>query len=39
MQEVPQSGRAQDAQGPYGLIAARHVIAVKFATIAEVYWR
>jgi hypothetical protein len=33
--EVPQSGRAQYTQGPYGLIAASHVIAVRFATIAE----
>ena len=39
--EVPQSGRPQYARDQCQLIAARHVIAVKFATIAEAnnYWR
>jgi hypothetical protein len=39
--EVLQSGRAQYAHDPYGLIAAGHVIAVEFATIAAAnnYWR
>lgn len=39
--EVLQSGRAQYAHDPYGLIAASHVIAVEFATIAAAnnYWR
>ena len=39
--EVLQSGRAQYSHDPYGLIAASHVIAVEFATIAAAnnYWR
>ena len=39
--EVLVSGRAQYAHDPYGLIAASHVIAVEFATIAAAnnYWR
>ena len=39
--EVLQSGRAQYAHDPYGLIAASHVIAVEFATVAAAnnYWR
>jgi len=39
--EVLQSGRAQYAHDPYGLIAASHVVAVEFATIAAAnnYWR
>jgi hypothetical protein len=38
---VLQSGRAQYAHDPYGLIAASDVIAVEFATIAAAnnYWR
>jgi hypothetical protein len=32
--EVLKSGRAQYADDPYGLIAASHVVAVEFATIA-----
>ena len=38
--EVLQNGRAQYAHDPYGLIAASHVIAVEFATIAAAnnYW-
>jgi hypothetical protein len=37
--ESMQSGRAQCAHDPYGLIAASHVVAVEFATIdaAESY--
>jgi hypothetical protein len=31
---VLQSGRAQYSHDPYGLIAASHVIAVEFATVA-----
>ena len=35
------SGRPQYANDPHGLIAASHVIAVEFATIAAAnnYWR
>ncbi|MEO7206568.1 MAG: hexameric tyrosine-coordinated heme protein [Steroidobacteraceae bacterium] len=39
--ETLKTGRAQYAHDPYGLIAAGHVIAVEFATIAAAngYWR
>jgi hypothetical protein len=39
--EVLVSGRAQYAHDPYGLIAASHVVAVEFATVAAAnnYWR
>jgi hypothetical protein len=39
--EVLVSGRAQYAHDPNGLIAASHVVAVEFATIAAAnhYWR
>ncbi|MEO8604817.1 MAG: hexameric tyrosine-coordinated heme protein [bacterium] len=39
--EVLKEGRAKYANDPYGLIAASHVIAVEFATIAAAnnYWR
>ena len=39
--EVLKSGRAQYAHDPYGLIAAGHVVAVEFATIAAAnnYWK
>ena len=39
--DVLVSGRAQYAHDPYGLIAASHVVAVEFATIAAAnnYWR
>lgn len=39
--ETLQSGRTQYAHDPFGLIAASHVIAVEFATIAAAndYWR
>lgn len=39
--EVLESGRARYANDPFGLIAASHVIAVEFATIAAAndYWR
>jgi len=39
--EVLKSGRAQYAHDPYGLIAASHVVAVEFATVAAAnnYWR
>jgi|SRR5215217_812307 len=39
--EVLVSGRARYAHDPYGLIAASHVVAVEFATIAaaNLYWR
>jgi Hexameric tyrosine-coordinated heme protein (HTHP) len=39
--EVLMNGRAQYAHDPYGLIAAGHVVAVEFATIAAAnnYWR
>jgi Hexameric tyrosine-coordinated heme protein (HTHP) len=40
-EEVLKSGRAQYANDPHWLIAASHVIAVEFATIAAAnnYWR
>jgi hypothetical protein len=39
--ETLKAGRAQYAHDPNGLIAAGHVIAVEFATIAAAnnYWR
>ena len=39
--ETLKAGRAQYAHDPYGLIAASHVVAVEFATIAAAnnYWR
>ncbi len=39
--EVLKNGRAQYAHDPYGLIAASHVVAVEFATVAAAnnYWR
>ena len=39
--ETLKAGRAQYAHDPNGLIAASHVIAVEFATIAAAhnYWR
>ena len=39
--EVLVGGRAQYAHAPYGLIAASHVVAVEFATVAAAnnYWR
>ena len=39
--EVLKSGRDEFARDPFGLIAASHVIAVEFATIAAAnnYWR
>lgn len=39
--EVLKSGRERYAHDPFGLIAASHVIAVEFATIAAAndYWR
>jgi hypothetical protein len=39
--EVLKSGRVKYANDPYGLIAAGHVVAVEFATIAAAnnYWR
>ena len=39
--ETLMTGRPQYAHDPYGLIAASHVIAVEFATIAAAngYWR
>ncbi len=39
--EVLKTGREEYAQDPLGLIAASHVIAVEFATIAAAnnYWR
>lgn len=39
--EVLVSGRAQYAHDPHGLIAASHVVAVEFATVAAAnnYWR
>ena len=39
--EVLVSGRAKYAHDPYGLIAASHVVAVEFGTIAAAsgYWR
>jgi Hexameric tyrosine-coordinated heme protein (HTHP) len=40
-EEVLKSGRAQSANDPHWLIAASHVVAVEFATIAVAnhYWR
>jgi len=39
--EVLKSGRERYANDPFGLIAASHVVAVEFATIAAAnnYWR
>ena len=39
--EVLKSGRPKYAGDPFGLIAASHVVAVEFATIAAAnnYWR
>jgi Hexameric tyrosine-coordinated heme protein (HTHP) len=39
--EVLKSGRPRYAEDPMGLIAASHVVAVEFATIAAAnnYWR
>lgn len=39
--ETLKAGRAQYAHDPEGLIAASHVIAVEFATVAAAnnYWR
>lgn len=39
--ETLSAGRPQYAHDPFGLIAASHVIAVEFATIAAAnnYWR
>ena len=39
--ETLKAGRPQYAHDPYGLIAASHVIAVEFSTIAAAnnYWR
>ena len=39
--EVLKGGRPQYAHDPFGLIAASHVVAVEFATIAAAndYWR
>jgi len=39
--EVLVNGRAQYAHDPYGLIAASHVVAAEFATVAAAnnYWR
>jgi len=39
--ETLKAGRAQYAHDPDGLIAASHVVAVEFATIAAAnnYWR
>jgi hypothetical protein len=39
--EVLKAGRVKYANDPYGLIAAGHVVAVEFATIAAAnnYWR
>jgi hypothetical protein len=39
--EVLQTGRAQYAHDPNGLITAAHVVAVEFATIAaaNAYWK
>jgi hypothetical protein len=39
--DVLQTGRAQYSHDPYGPIAASHVVAVEFATIAAAndYWR
>jgi len=39
--ETLKTGRAEYAHDPYGLIAASHVVAAEFATIAAAnnYWR
>jgi hypothetical protein len=39
--EVLKAGRPKYASDPFGLIAASHVVAVEFATIAAAnnYWR
>ena len=39
--ETLKTGRAQYAHDPHGLIAASHVVALEFATIAAAndYWR
>ena len=39
--EVLKSGRVKYANDPFGLIAAGHVVAVEFSTIAAAnnYWR
>ncbi|MCW3797606.1 hexameric tyrosine-coordinated heme protein [Sphingomonas sp. BN140010] len=39
--EVLTNGRAQYSHDPYGLIAASHVVATEFATIAAAnnYWK
>jgi Hexameric tyrosine-coordinated heme protein (HTHP) len=39
--ETLKAGRAQYAHDPFGLIAASHVVAAEFATIAAAnnYWR
>jgi hypothetical protein len=39
--ETLKAGRAQYAHDPYGLIAASHVVAVEFATVAAAnnFWR
>lgn len=39
--DVLKTGRAQYAHDPLGLIAASHVVAIEFATIAAAngYWR
>jgi hypothetical protein len=39
--ETLKAGRVQYAHDPYGLIAASHVVAVEFATVAAAnsYWR
>ena len=39
--ETLKTGRAQYAHDPMGLIAASHVIAIEFATVASAnnYWR
>lgn len=39
--DVLKAGRPVYAQDPMGLIAASHVVAVEFATVAEAnnYWR
>jgi Hexameric tyrosine-coordinated heme protein (HTHP) len=39
--QTPAKGNSVTAHDPYGLIAASHVVAVEFATIAAAnnYWR
>jgi hypothetical protein len=39
--DTPKSGRSDYAQNSHGLIAASHVVAVEFATVAAAnnYWR